>query len=159
MGGQSFQLSIPDSSARDSTGLPSKSSRWRWSAIVSSPDALDVRGVLGSLEADVASLASLVGRGLMSARAAEASLLEVRRRIAGIEAKRTDAGKVDVLGPLATSEDTRAIWQGHDGDRRRAVVRALMDIELRSRGNGSRAPRDGTGRIAHTAARVALTWH
>lgn len=123
------------------------------------PDVDKLRAQMREAQQGEADVASLVARGLMSARAAEGSLLEVRRRIAGLEAKLTDAGKADVLKPLVDSTDVRAAWQALDGDGQRAVVRMLMAPEMRSPGKGSRAPRDGAGRLAHTRDTMALNWH
>ena len=64
-----------------------------------------------------------------------------------------------MLGPLVTAGDVRAVWESLDVDRQRAIVRALMSIEMRSPGKGSRAPRDEVGRLAHTAATMPLRWH
>jgi site-specific DNA recombinase len=123
------------------------------------PDLDRLRADLREAQQGEANVVSMVSRGLTSMRAAEASLRDVRKRIGELEAAMSDAGKVDVLGPLVTSSDVRAAWLSLDGDRQRAVVRALMGIEMRSPGKGSRAPRDGAGRLAHTAASITLDWH
>jgi site-specific DNA recombinase len=123
------------------------------------PDVNALRAELREAQQGEANVLGMVARGLTSMRAAEASLRDVRKRVGELEGAMSDAGKADVLGPLVTSGDVRAVWQALDSDRQRAVVRALMAIEMRSPGKGSRAPRDGAGRLAHTAATVALTWH
>lgn len=122
------------------------------------PDLDRLRAELRDAQQGEANVAGMVARGLMSRRAAEGALLEVRRRIGELEAALSDAGKVDVLGPLVTG-DARAVWQSLGGDRQRAVVRALMSVEMHSPGRGSRAPRDPARRLEHTAATVAIHWH
>ncbi|GAB3410977.1 recombinase family protein [Schumannella luteola] len=123
------------------------------------PDVDALRRDLREAQQGEANVLSMVARGLTSMRAAEASLRDVRKRIGELEAAMSDAGKVDVLGPLVSAGDVRTVWQALDSDRQRAVVKALMTLELRSPGKGSRAPRDGAARLAHTAATVGITWH
>lgn len=123
------------------------------------PDLDAMRAELRAAQQDEANVVGMVARGLTSMRAAEAALRDVRKRIGELEAAMTDAGKVDVLGPLVTAGDVRAVWESLDVDRQRAIVRALMSIEMRSPGKGSRAPRDEVGRLAHTAATMPLRWH
>lgn len=123
------------------------------------PDVDAMRAELRVAQQGEANTLSLVARGLTSMQTAEATLRDVRKRIGELEAAMTDAGKVDVLGPLVTAGDVRAVWESLDVDRQRAIVRALMSIEMRSPGKGSRAPRDEVGRLAHTAATMPLRWH
>jgi DNA invertase Pin-like site-specific DNA recombinase len=123
------------------------------------PDVDRLRAELREAQQGEANVLSMVARGLTSMTTAEATLRDVRKRIGDLEAAMSDAGKVDVLGPLVTSSDVREAWAQLDIDRQRAVIRTLMGIEMRSPGKGSRAPRDGAGRLAHTAATVAIDWH
>ncbi|HEY8317143.1 MAG TPA: recombinase family protein [Gaiellaceae bacterium] len=123
------------------------------------PDLDRLRADLRAAQEGERNVLSMVARGLTSMATAEATLRDVRKRIGEAEAAMTDAGKVDVLGPLVAAEDAREVWNSLDVDVRRAVVRALMSIEMRSPGKGSRAPSDGAGRLAHTRRTMALTWH
>lgn len=123
------------------------------------PDVDRLRAELREAQQGEANVLSMVARGLTSMTTAEATLRDVRKRIGELEAAMSDAGKVDVLGPLVGAEDVRAAWGALDIDRQRAVIRTLMGIEMRSPGKGSRAPRDGAGRLAHTAATITLDWH
>lgn len=123
------------------------------------PDVEGLRAELRAVQQAEANVVGMVARGLTSMRAAEASLLDVRRRIGELEAAMTDAGKVDALAPLVAAGDVRAVWDALDVDRQRAVVKALMAVEMLSPGRGSRPPRDEVGRLAHAAATLPITWH
>lgn len=122
------------------------------------PDVERLRAELVEAQAGESNVLSLVSRGLTSMTTAEGSLREIRKRIGELEASMTDAGKVDVLGPLVQAGSVRAAWKALDIDRQRAVVKALMAIEMTSPGRGSRAPKDAAGRLAHTARTMPLTW-
>ncbi|RAZ34811.1 recombinase family protein [Microbacterium sp. SMR1] len=135
------------------------------------PDADRLRAELLEAKAGEANVLALVGQGLTTIDAATATLRDVRERIAKLEASLTDAGRVNVLGALvdsaeAAGDDYEArwaavaeAWAGLDEDRQRAIVRKLVGIVMRSPGKGSRPPRDAAGRLAHTEATLALTWH
>jgi len=62
----------------------------------------------------------------------------VKGRLAAVDEQMADAGRRSVLGPLIGAEDVRAVWEGLDIDRQRAVVDTLMTITLRSPGQGAR---------------------
>lgn len=122
------------------------------------PDVDRLRAELRAAQEGEANVAGMVAQGLMSRKAAEGALHDVRARIGALEAALSDAGKVDVLGPLVGGE-VREVWSDLGIDRQRAVVKALMTVEMRSPGKGSRPPRDPDGRLAHTAATMAIHWH
>lgn len=134
------------------------------------PDTERLRAELAAAAAGEANVLALVARGATTLPKAEAMLRDLRVEIGKLEAKLSDAGRVDVFGDLVAEaghagddamarwEAVAVMWQGLDSDRQRAIVAALMSIELRSPGKGSRPPRDAAGRLAHTAATVALTW-
>ncbi|GAA1913533.1 recombinase family protein [Microbacterium aoyamense] len=135
------------------------------------PDAVALQTELREAKAGEQNVLSLVGQGLTTMDAATPALRDVRERIARLEAALTDAGRVNVLGALvetaeAAGDDYEArwtavaeAWAGLDIDRQRAVVRKLVGIVMRSPGKGSRTPRDGAGRLAHTEATLDLAWH
>lgn len=135
------------------------------------PNVAELRAQMLAKQQGEANVLALVAGGHTTLAKAEAMLRDLRAEMGALEAQMSDAGRVDVLGDVvARAEDAGAAyderwaavaeaWQVLDVDRQRAIVRALLSIEMRSPGKGSRAPRDAAGRLAHTEATVALTWH
>ncbi|WP_292775197.1 MULTISPECIES: recombinase family protein [Microbacterium] len=135
------------------------------------PNVAELRARLLAKQQGEANVLALVAGGHTTLAKAEAMLRDLRAEMGALEAQMSDAGRVDVLGDVvARAEDAGAAyearwaavaeaWQALDVDRQRAIVRALLSIEMRSPGKGSRAPRDAAGRLAHTEATLALTWH
>ena len=62
----------------------------------------------------------------------------LRTKLAEVEGKLADAGRVDVLGPLVTGDDVFKVWASLDVDRRRAVIDVLMTVTLLPPGRGAR---------------------
>ena len=134
------------------------------------PDIDKLRAELAAATAGESNVLALVARGATTLPKAEAMLRDLRVEIGKLEAKLSDAGRVDAFGDLvaeanAAGDDAdgrwsavATVWRGLDVDRQRAIVRALMSLEMRSPGKGSRTPRDPAGRLAHTEATLALTW-
>lgn len=135
------------------------------------PNVAELRAQMLAKQQGEANVLALVAGGHTTLAKAEAMLRDLRAEMGALEAQMSDAGRVDVLGDVVaraedagTGHDARwdavaEAWQALDVDRQRAIVRALLSIEMRSPGKGSRAPRDKAGRLAHTEATVALTWH
>jgi DNA invertase Pin-like site-specific DNA recombinase len=73
----------------------------------------------------------------------------LRDKLADVEARMADAGRVDVLGPLVIADDVRAAWDSLSAARRRAVVDLLMTVVLHAPGRGTRTFRPET---------VEITW-
>ena len=135
------------------------------------PDAAALREKLLAKQQGEANVLALVAGGHTTLAKAEAMLRDLRAEMSALEAQMSDRGRVDVLGDVVArandagdAYDARwaavaEAWAGLDIDRQRAIVRALMSIEMRSPGKGSRAPRDAAGRLAHTESTLALVWH
>ncbi|QYF98280.1 recombinase family protein [Microbacterium sp. PAMC21962] len=135
------------------------------------PDAAALRARLLAKQQGEANVLALVAGGHTTLAKAEAMLRDLRAEMAALEAQMTDRGRVDVLGDVVARADAAGegyaarwtavadAWQALDVDRQRAIVRALVAIEMKSPGKGSRTPRDPAGRLAHTKATLALTWH
>ncbi|SCL25419.1 recombinase family protein [Micromonospora inyonensis] len=68
-------------------------------------------------------------------------------KIAAVEAKLADAGRVDILGPLIDADDIRAAWDALDVERQRAVIDTLMTVRLHPPGRGTRTFRPETVEI------------
>ncbi|GMM94846.1 recombinase family protein [Microbacterium sp. MTN4-26] len=134
------------------------------------PDAATLREKLLVKQQGEANVLALVAGGHTTLAKAEAMLRDLRAEMAALEAQMTDRGRVDVLGDVVAhaehagdAYDARwaavaEAWQALDIERQRAIVRALLAIEMRSPGKGSRAPRDAAARLAHTEATLDLTW-
>ena len=134
------------------------------------PDLERLRAELLEATAAEDAVLSLVGRGLTTIERAAATLRDIRERVGRLEAALSDAGRVDVFGDLVADADAAggdrderwdavaAAWSGLDIDRQRAIVRALLAIEMHSPGKGSRPPKDPAGRLAHTEGSLSLTW-
>lgn len=135
------------------------------------PNVAELRAQMLAKQQGEANVLALVAGGHTTLAKAEAMLRDLRAEMGALEAQMSDAGRVDVLGDVvARAEDAGAAyderwaavaeaWQALDVDRQRAIVRALLSIEMRSPGKGSRAPRDTAGRLAHTEGTLSLTWH
>jgi site-specific DNA recombinase len=103
-----------------------------------------------SIERDLEDLASDYGEGRVTRREWVAARAPLERR--RDEARRAISSTVDehVLEPLARGDDVRANWEKLDIDRRRAVIRALIDRVV---------IRPGTpGRKAFDPERVDVVW-
>ncbi len=72
----------------------------------------------------------------------------LRARLAEVEAAQTDAGRVNVLGPLLGAADPQRVWDDLDADRRRTVIDALMVVRLLPPGRGVRGLNPDTVEIA-----------
>jgi site-specific DNA recombinase len=132
-------------------------------AILARPDAADL--VAPRARADVKALrekAAAIRRNQaqMAADAVEelvtrdelhAASARARARLAEIDAELTEAGKDSVLAPLIAAESAQAAWDGLDLARKRAVLRALMTIELLPPGRGKKAFDPGTVRMVPVA--------
>lgn len=126
----------------------------------------DLRAEMATLEAQMSDAGRVDVLGDVVARAEDAArALSGRTDVSSLTA---EIRELDPEHQLRVAErieyDVRwqavaEAWQALDVDRQRAIARALLSIEMRSPGKGSRAPRDAAGRLAHTAATMALTWH
>ena len=71
-------------------------------------------------------------------------------RLELIGAEFDSAAKENVLAPLVAADNAAAAWQELDLSRKRAVIKTLMTITLRSPGMGTRR--------AFDPATVQVTW-
>jgi site-specific DNA recombinase len=63
-------------------------------------------------------------------------------RLAEIGAELDNAARENVLAPLVAAENAAAMWADLDLSRKRAVIKTLMSVTLRSPGRGARRPFD-----------------
>lgn len=102
------------------------------------PDAIALRRQASALRVRIDSLAKLFAEGVLTEVGVRRESEKLRAQLAEAERALTDAGRVNVLGPLIGSGDVRAAWAALDVDRRRAVVEALMNVTLMPPGRGTR---------------------
>jgi hypothetical protein len=71
-------------------------------------------------------------------------------RLEEIAGELADAARESVLAPLLAAESAATVWESLDLARKRAVIKTLMTITLRSPGRGARR--------AFDPATVQVTW-
>ncbi|WP_436527006.1 recombinase family protein [Actinoplanes sp. HUAS TT8] len=126
------------------------------------PDAEEVRAALLALRARRRNVLDLVEDGTYSAAEARQRVARLDAQIREAEAGLTDAGRVDVLGPLVDAVDVRAAWALLGVDRQRAVVDALMAVRLLPPGRGrglGKTRAQWEANAARISATVEITWH
>ena len=62
----------------------------------------------------------------------------IKSQVAEIDLRLADAGKVNVLGPLIEAEDPEPVWDAMDNDRRREVIKVMVDVTIYPAGRGAR---------------------
>jgi DNA invertase Pin-like site-specific DNA recombinase len=102
------------------------------------PDVGAMREEAVALRTRLDALAVEFADGALTASQLRAATERLREKLADVEARMADAGRIDVLGPLVTADDVRAAWDGLSDARRRAVVDLLMVVRLHAPGRGAR---------------------
>lgn len=129
-------------------------------ARLSRPDALDLLADpgpdLGAKRAEIAAtrerlddLATALADGILPMPAVRRSSDKLHGRIAALEAEIQAMTGADVLGPLVTAHDPRAVWEVADLAQRRAIIETLMRITLL---------KPAGGRTAFDPATVQIEW-
>ncbi|MFF0876853.1 recombinase family protein [Micromonospora aurantiaca (nom. illeg.)] len=113
------------------------------------PDVDALRTELSTLRTRRKSILALVADGTFTENEARAQVTVLTRRTAEVEAALSDAGRVNVLGPLVDAADPAAAWDALDIERQRAVIDALMTVRLLPPGRGTRTFRPES---------VVITW-
>lgn len=108
------------------------------------PDMAAISSELLALRTRQETVAIEFADGDLTAKQLKAINDRLRVRIAELELKIADVGRVDILGPLVYAEDVAAAWEGMDTDRQRAVIAALCDVVLHPVGRGTRTFRADT---------------
>ncbi|KQM17577.1 hypothetical protein ASF83_00105 [Plantibacter sp. Leaf171] len=103
------------------------------------PDADALRTERLAHQARLDSVVDLVADGTLSSDDARAAVRNLREQIATIDAKMTEAGRVDVLGDIIGQADVSATWEALSLDRKRAVLDVLMTVVVHSVGQGGRS--------------------
>jgi site-specific DNA recombinase len=103
-----------------------------------------LKEVANELYARLDELAAMFAEGAVTAAQMRTGTERLRTRLAEVESRMADAGRLSVLGPMATAADPAATWSESDRDRRRAIIDMLMVIRLLPLGHGVRIFRPET---------------
>jgi len=102
------------------------------------PDAEAMSARAMALRSRLGNLADLLADGTLTADAVRSASARLKAELAEVESKMTDAGRVDVLGPLVNAADVAAAWGALGVDRQRAVVATLAIVRVQPPGRGTR---------------------
>jgi hypothetical protein len=83
-----------------------------------------------AIRGELDDLARLVGEGSITARQMALSSGPLQERLAKVEERIAAAAQPSLLAPFAGEPDVAKVWDGLPLDRRRAIVRRLMTIEV-----------------------------
>lgn len=108
------------------------------------PDIKAVSSELLALRSRQDSLALEFADGELTAKQMKIANDRLKEKIAVLESKIADVGRVDILGPLVHADDVQAVWDGMDTARRRAVIAACADVTIYPPGRGTRTFRPDT---------------
>jgi hypothetical protein len=108
------------------------------------PDIEALRSEAAALRARLDQLATDWADGAMTSSQLRTATSRLKSKLAAVEARMADAGRVDVLGPLVLADDVRTVWEGLSVDRQRVVIDALMIIKIMPPGRGTRTFRPET---------------
>jgi hypothetical protein len=97
-----------------------------------------LRSEATALRARLDQLATDFADGDLTSSQLRTATSKLRSRIATIEARMADAGRVDVFGPLVRARNVRKAWEALSTDRQRVVIDALMIIKIMPPGQGVR---------------------
>jgi DNA invertase Pin-like site-specific DNA recombinase len=124
------------------------------------PDVDALRTKAMALRARLDQLATDFADGVLTASQLRTATERVRSNLAAVEAQMTEAGRVDVLGPLVNTDDVRKVWEGLSVARQRRVIDVLMKVVIHSPGRGTRIARDDAGRydLGKVAETVRIEW-
>ncbi|MDV8146265.1 recombinase family protein [Arthrobacter sp. B10-11] len=118
--------------------------------ILSRPDAYqllhdDTKADAKALQAEAAGLrARLDGLavewadGILTNDQLRAATTRLRQKLDDVNKQLTDAGRVNVLGPMVQSDDTRKAWDSLSVSQRQAVIGTLMTVVVHGPGRGVR---------------------
>jgi len=102
------------------------------------PDLGPLHTEAASIRANLAELAGDRALGLIDRAQMIAATRRGNARLAEIAAALAAAAESSALAPFAAGASARAVWDGLDGSRRRAVIAALCTVTLHPAGRGAR---------------------
>jgi len=123
--------------------------------LVAAPDSgVDVTGLrqeAAAIRANLEEMAADRALGRISRAQMLAATGQGNARLAEIADELAEAARESVLAPLIAAENADQVWEALDLARKRAIIKTLMTIILRSPGKGARRGFD--------PATVQITWH
>jgi hypothetical protein len=102
------------------------------------PDLAPLRTEAAAIRANLDEMAADRVLGLMSRSQMIAATQRGNARLDAIAAQLAEAASESVLAPFAATQNARAVWEGLDLPRQRAVLAALCTVTLHPAGQGSR---------------------
>lgn len=111
------------------------------------PDVDALRTEANGLRSRLDALAVDFADGDLTPSQLKAASERIRTRLAVLEGDLADAGRVNVLGPLLSSDDIAAAWAAAGTQGQRAIIDALMIVRLHGPGRGTRTFRPETVEI------------
>ena len=106
------------------------------------PDVADLAATANTLRGRLGDLGTDYADGLIDRAALRDGTSRIRARLTKIDRQLADTGRESVLAPLVALTNVRAGWDALDQSRQRAIVDALMRVDLLSPGRGRRAEFD-----------------
>jgi site-specific DNA recombinase len=123
--------------------------------LIAAPDSgVDVTGLRqegAAIRANLEEMAADRALGRISRAQMLAATDQGNARLAEIADELAEAARESVLAPLIAAENADQVWEALDLARKRAIIKTLMIITLRSLGKGARRGFD--------PATVQITWH
>jgi DNA invertase Pin-like site-specific DNA recombinase len=123
--------------------------------LIAAPDSgVDVTGLrqeAAAIRANLEEMAADRALGRISRAQMLAATDQGNARLAEIADELAEAACESVLAPLIAAENAAEVWESLDLSRKRAIIKTLMTITLRSPGKGARRGFD--------PATVQVTWH
>jgi site-specific DNA recombinase len=115
------------------------------------PDLRALRAEAAAIRQRLEEMAADRADGVISRAQLVSGTERANIRLAEIAAEQEAAARENVLAPLVAAENAAEVWASLDLSRKRAVIRTLMMITLRSPGKGIRR--------AFDPATVEIRWH
>lgn len=102
------------------------------------PDAAALTDEASGLRARLDTLAVEFADGSLTSAQLRTATERLRAKLADVEGRIADAGKVSTLGPLVDAPDVAGAWKALPLDQQRTVVDTLMTVALDRPGRGAR---------------------
>ncbi|MDQ2877384.1 MAG: recombinase family protein [Actinomycetota bacterium] len=115
------------------------------------PDLRELRAEAAAIRERLDEMAADRADGMISRAQLHSGTERANLRLAEIAAQQEEAARENVLAPLVAAGNAAEVWESLDLSRRRAVIRTLMTITVRSPGKGARR--------AFDPATVHIGWH